>query len=73
MSQASPEAEGRRGDQVMAVKRQRQRCSSAERREEVWGEVRCGMGCSRGPFIGPGKGCQGVGVTAGDVVASIFE
>jgi hypothetical protein len=46
-----------------------------ERREEVWGEVRCGMGCSLGPLIGLGSGAKmvKVGVTVGDAVASMAE
>jgi hypothetical protein len=46
-----------------------------ERSEEVWGEVRCGMGLSRGPFIRPGEGCRGDegGVMIDDVVASMAE
>jgi hypothetical protein len=41
----------------------------------VWGEVWCGMGCSRGPFIGPGEGYRGNEgwVTAGGMVASMAE
>jgi hypothetical protein len=46
-----------------------------ERREELSGEVRFGMGCSRGPFIGPVEGCRGDedGVTAAGVVASMAK
>jgi hypothetical protein len=43
------------------------------RGDEVWGEVRCRMVCSWGPFIGLGEGCQGGegGVTVSDAVASM--
>jgi hypothetical protein len=42
-----------------------------ERILEMWGEVRFGMGFSRGPFIGLGEGCRGNEgrVTAGGMVA----
>jgi hypothetical protein len=41
----------------------------------VWGEVQCGMVCSRGPFIGPVEGWRDDEgrVTAGSMVASMVE
>jgi hypothetical protein len=74
---ASPEAEGRRGDRATTMKRRHSMRAvlGSERREEVWGEVWCGMGCSRCPLIASGEGCRGNegGVTAGGVVASMAE
>jgi hypothetical protein len=66
----------RRGGVVTGQQRRRGDSGGARvRREEVWGEMRCGMGCSTGPFIGPWEGCRGDegGVTASGVVASMDE